>query len=379
MTNQRVHVALGNRSYDVIIGSGVASAAGADIKSLQSMPSAVAIVSDETVAGHHLQTLLDSLDRADVRVRATINVPAGESSKSLEMFGRVARDLLACGLERKDAVVALGGGVVGDLAGYAAASVRRGVPFIQIPTSLLAQVDSSVGGKTGINTPEGKNLLGAFHQPSLVLCDIDMLRTLPDRQFAAGYAEVAKYGLLGDRDFFDWLEANRDALLQRDEAALVRAVRRSVEMKAGIVVRDETEQGDRALLNLGHTFGHALEAWAGFSDRLLHGEAVAIGMVLAFRFSEMYGDKRAPPQSAAQVAAHLKAFGLPTRIGDIPHDPGTRMGPDRETLVALMRQDKKVIGGRITLILAHAIGAARVVRDVDEASIAGFLDDMLTE
>ncbi|MEO0730383.1 MAG: 3-dehydroquinate synthase family protein, partial [Pseudomonadota bacterium] len=231
MTNQRVHVALGNRSYDVIIGSGVASAAGADIKSLQSMPSAVAIVSDETVAGHHLQTLLDSLERADVRVRATINVPAGESSKSLEMFGRVARDLLACGLERKDAVVALGGGVVGDLAGYAAASVRRGVPFIQIPTSLLAQVDSSVGGKTGINTPEGKNLLGAFHQPSLVLCDIDMLRTLPDRQFAAGYAEVAKYGLLGDRDFFDWLEANRDALLQRDEAALVRAVRRSVEMK----------------------------------------------------------------------------------------------------------------------------------------------------
>ncbi|MEO0672672.1 MAG: 3-dehydroquinate synthase, partial [Pseudomonadota bacterium] len=315
--------------------------------------------------------LQTSLEAAGVAVRGVVTVPPGEASKSMATLSQVSDELLASGLERRDLVIALGGGVIGDLAGFAAAIVRRGVAFVQIPTSLLAQVDSSVGGKTGINTAAGKNLLGAFHQPSLVLADIDALATLPDRQLRAGYAEVVKYGLLGDAAFFGWLDDHRGDIAARRADVLQKAVVRSVEMKADIVARDETEQGDRALLNLGHTFGHALEAWAGYSDRLLHGEAIAIGTCQAFRFAEAEG--RCPPQTAARVAGHIKSIGLPTRIADIP---GDRL-PDRETLLGLMAQDKKVVGGQITLILPRAIGAAEIVRDVPKEAIAAFLDSDL--
>ncbi|MEL6871378.1 MAG: 3-dehydroquinate synthase [Pseudomonadota bacterium] len=365
-----VSVALGSRSYDVIVGSGLIADAGHAIAD-RFPKAATAIVTDETVAGLHLPTLQTSLEAAGVAVRGVATVPPGEASKSMATLSQVSDELLASGLERRDLVIALGGGVIGDLAGFAAAIVRRGVAFVQIPTSLLAQVDSSVGGKTGINTAAGKNLLGAFHQPSLVLADIDALATLPDRQLRAGYAEVVKYGLLGDAAFFGWLDDHRGDIAARRADVLRKAVVRSVEMKADIVARDETEQGDRALLNLGHTFGHALEAWAGYSDRLLHGEAIAIGTCQAFRFAEAEG--RCPPQTAARAAGHIKSIGLPTRIADIP---GDRL-PDRETLLGLMAQDKKVVGGQITLILPRAIGAAEIVRDVPKEAIAAFLDSDL--
>ncbi|MEO1265799.1 MAG: 3-dehydroquinate synthase, partial [Pseudomonadota bacterium] len=329
---------------------------------------AVAIVTDTTVAAAQLPQLEAALAASRIRNRAVITVAPGEASKSLPVLARVCDELLGSGLERGDLVIALGGGVIGDLAGFAAAIVRRGVGFVQIPTSLLAQVDSSVGGKTGINAAAGKNLLGAFHQPSLVLADIKTLETLPDRQLRAGYGEVVKYGLLGDAEFFHWLDDNRERFARRDLDVLHRAVVRSVEMKAEIVSRDEREAGDRALLNLGHTFGHALEAWAGYSDRLLHGEAVAIGMAQAFRFSEHLG--RAPPQTAARVAAHLKSVGLPTRIADIP---GGEM-PSRDELLALMAQDKKVRDGQLTFILTRAIGAAEIARDVPQDVVSEFLD-----
>ncbi len=263
--------------------------------------------------------------------------------------------------------MALGGGVIGDLAGFAASILRRGIRFVQIPTTLLAQVDSSVGGKTGINTPQGKNLVGAFHQPSLVLADIDTLATLPARQFRAGYAEMAKYGLLGDAAFFAWLEQNWQAVFARDPAALTHALAVSVQGKADIVVRDETETGDRMLLNLGHTFGHALEAWAGFSDRLLHGEAVAIGICLAFRLSEKLG--HIGNNSLARVTTHFTDLGLPTRIGDIPG--GTR--PEAAELMQIMGQDKKVRAGALTLILVHGIGEAFITRDVPRDKVRDFL------
>jgi 3-dehydroquinate synthase len=258
--------------------------------------------------------------------------------------------------------------VIGDLAGFAASIVRRGIRYVQIPTTLLAQVDSSVGGKTGINTPQGKNLVGAFHQPSLVLADTSVLATLPDRQMRAGYAEVAKYGLIGDPAFFDWLDTNWQKLFRQEPAALMHAIARSVEMKAEIVARDETETGDRALLNLGHTFGHALEAWTGYSDRLLHGEAVSIGMCLALRLSEEL--QYCPPQTAARVAAHLKRAGLPTQIHDIP---GSSELPKPESLMDLMRQDKKVQRGRLTLILVRGIGGAFATRDIESSQIMDFL------
>ena len=269
--------------------------------------------------------------------------------------------MLAQKIERKDLVVALGGGVIGDLAGFAAAILRRGLRFVQIPTTLLAQVDSSVGGKTGINSPQGKNLIGAFHQPSLVLADIDVLTTLTPRDFRAGYGEVAKYGLLGDEGFFDWLEVNA-AGLAGDAALRQRAVRHSVQIKADIVQRDETEQGDRALLNLGHTFGHALESATGYSDRLLHGEGVAIGCTLAFELSAKMG--LCSQEAPSRVAAHFAAMGLPSRIGDIPGHL-----PDDEALIALMAQDKKVQDGRLRFILARGIGQAFVTDDVDPAEL----------
>ena len=359
-----VPVALGGRSYDILIGRDLIGGLGSLIA--DRFPGArAAIVTDATVAGLHAERLKAGLGRTGCL--GTVVVPQGEASKSFVELARVADELLALGVERNDLVIALGGGVVGDLAGFAAAILRRGVRFVQVPTTLLAQVDSSVGGKTGINSRHGKNLVGAFHQPVLVAADTETLRTLPRRQLAAGYAEVAKYGLLGDHALFDWLEQAQAAVLGLEETALRRAIEASCQAKAAIVARDETETGDRALLNLGHTFGHALEAWAGFSDRLLHGEAISIGMVLAFQFSERRG--LCAPGTHSAVAAHLARAGLPTRVAEVP-------GPARPAvteLVQLMAQDKKVRRGHPTLILVRGIGEAFVSRDQSWDEIAEFL------
>jgi 3-dehydroquinate synthase len=278
--------------------------------------------------------------------------------------------LIAAKLERGDVVVALGGGVVGDLAGFCAAAVRRGLDYVQVPTTLLAQVDSSVGGKTAINSRHGKNLVGAFHQPVLVVADTALLDSLPPREFRAGYAEVAKYGLLGDAGFFAWLEANADDVFAGAGAAREHAIATSCRMKAEIVARDERETGDRALLNLGHTFGHAFEAAAGFSGRLLHGEAVALGMALAFDFSARLG--LLPQAEAERVKRHLGKVGLPTHIRDVPGGV-----PGVDALMDLMAQDKKVKRGRLTFILARAVGAAFVAPDVEAAQVRAFLADKL--
>jgi shikimate kinase/3-dehydroquinate synthase len=361
----RIRVALGDRAYDVLIGQGLLPRSGALIADRIGRAKC-AIVTDANVARHHLATLQDALSAQGLFAGAEVLAP-GEAAKSFPVLVRLSERLLEMGLERGDLIVALGGGVIGDLAGFAASILRRGIRFVQIPTTLLAQVDSSVGGKTGINTPQGKNLVGAFHQPSLVLADIDTLATLPIRQFRAGYAEMAKYGLLGDAAFFAWLEQNWQAVFARDPAALTHALAVSVQGKADIVVRDETETGDRMLLNLGHTFGHALEAWAGFSDRLLHGEAVAIGICLAFQLSEKLG--HIGNNSLARVTTHFTDLGLPTRIGDIPG--GTR--PEAAELMQIMGQDKKVRAGALTLILVHGIGEAFITRDVPRDKVWDFL------
>lgn len=365
---RQVHVALGDRAYDVLIGEGLAARAGEIIGSR--LKGRCAIVTDANVAAHHVAALEAALS-AMGRHRGTVVMPAGEATKSFAELGRLSSELLRLGVERGDLVVALGGGVIGDLAGFAAAILRRGVRFVQLPTSLLAQVDSSVGGKTGINTLEGKNLIGAFHQPSLVVADTGLLATLPARELRAGYAEVVKYGLLGNAAFFHWLEEHGRRVLALEKDAILHAVETSVRMKAEIVVRDETETGDRALLNLGHTFGHALEVFTGYSSRLLHGEGVAIGCCLAMRLSEELG--LSPPQTAARVSAHFKASGLPTRIADIPGEQ-----PDAATLVRLMGQDKKVKDGQLTLILARGIGHAFVTREVGAEAVHGFLETQLS-
>jgi 3-dehydroquinate synthase len=295
----------------------------------------------------------------------------GERTKSFPVLARLSERLLEMGLERGGLVIALGGGVIGDLTGLAASLVRRGVRLVQMPTTLLAQVDSSVGGKTGINTPQGKNLIGTFHQPSLVLADIGVLATLPERQLRAGYVEAAKFGLLGDAAFFTWLERNAPAVLARAPAALTHAVAISVQGKADIVARDETETGERMLLNLGHTFGHALEAWAGYSDRLLHGEAVAIGICLAFELSRELG--LVDEASVRRVVRHLADAGLPTRIADVPGAQDAQGGADAATLTAIMGQDKKVRDGKLTFILVRRIGEAFVSRDVTAAMVEDFL------
>ncbi|HPG89561.1 MAG TPA: 3-dehydroquinate synthase, partial [Hyphomicrobium sp.] len=304
--------------------------------------------------------------KAEGMLAGSIVLKPGEGTKSFRELAPLCERLLELGLERGDIVVPFGGGVVGDLAGFAAGILRRGVRFVQIPTSLLAQVDSSVGGKTGINTPQGKNLIGVFHQPNLVIADTDVLTTLPPREVRAGYAEVAKYGLLGDATFFSWLEQNWRGVFGNSGPDLTHAIETSVKAKATIVARDEHETGDRALLNLGHTFGHALEAWTGYSDRLLHGEGVSIGMCLAFRLSEELD--LSPKGTAERVTRHLQAVGLPVHINDIP---GGKANADE--LMRLMAQDKKVQKGRLTFILAHNIGAAFVTRDVDPATVRAFL------
>ena len=360
-----VAVPLGARAYDVLIGPDLLSEAGRLVAGRLGK-ARCGIVTDENVARHHLPALEASL-RAEGRHKGTLVLPPGEQTKSFRELAPLAERLLEMGLERGDVVVAFGGGVIGDLAGFAAGILRRGVRLVQVPTTLLAQVDSSVGGKTGINTPQGKNLIGVFHQPSLVIADTDVLKTLPAREMRAGYAEVAKYGLLGDAAFFAWLEQAHDGVFSFDQETLVTAIEVSVKAKAAIVARDEREAGDRALLNLGHTFGHALEAWTGYSDRLLHGEAVAIGMALAFRFSESLG--LCPAGTAERVARHLEAAGLPTRLADIP-------GPqaDADVLVALMGQDKKVQDGKLAFILVRNIGEAFIQRDVEAAAVRAFLD-----
>lgn len=369
---RKVRVELGERSYDVLIGPGLLQGA-AGLLPQRFGGARYAIVTDERVAASgHLAALEASL-KPSGKLLGSVAMPPGESTKCFAELARLTEALLSMGVERRDLVIALGGGVIGDLAGFASSLLRRGVRFVQIPTSLLAQVDSSVGGKTGINTAQGKNLAGAFHQPSLVLADTALLSTLPDREMRAGYAEVAKYGLLGDADFFRWLESNAQHVLAREPAALIHAVARSVEMKAEIVARDETEQGDRMLLNLGHTFGHAFEAWAGFSDRLLHGEAVALGTALAFRFSEELGI--CPSGTAARVATHLDRLGLPTTVAQIPSNmTGKGKGrPQLADIMRLMSQDKKVQDGRLTFILARDIGSTFVSRDIGREQTERFL------
>ena len=286
-TIERVSVGLGARSYEILIGADLLGSAGALIGPLLKRPFA-AIVTDETVASLHLETLRQGLAAQGIASEPVI-LPPGETTKSWDRLGETVERLLALKVERDDLIIAFGGGVIGDLAGFAAAILRRGVGFVQVPTTLLAQVDSSVGGKTGINARAGKNLIGAFHQPRLVLADLAVLETLTERELLAGYAEVVKYGLLGDAAFFGWLETEGLRLRDGDRAARLQAIRRSCQMKADVVARDETERGDRALLNLGHTFGHALEAATGYSDRLLHGEGVSIGMALAFETSARMG------------------------------------------------------------------------------------------
>ncbi|TCP42170.1 3-dehydroquinate synthase [Rhodovulum marinum] len=366
---ETVHVALPGRAYDIRIGPGLLARAGAEIGPLLARPR-VAILTDETVAALHLDALRAGLAASGIDEAPALALPPGEATKGWPQFSRAVEWLIEQKVERRDMVVALGGGVIGDLAGFAAAVLRRGVRFVQVPTTLLAQVDSSVGGKTGINSPLGKNLIGAFHQPSLVLADTGVLQTLAPRDFLAGYGEVVKYGLLGDAAFFDWLEANGPALAAGDMAARIHAVRRSCEMKAAIVERDETEQGDRALLNLGHTFCHALEAATGYSDRLLHGEGVAIGCALAFELSARMG--LCSQEDPSRVRAHLAAMGMKKDLADIP---GAL--PEADALIDLMAQDKKVQDGRVRFILARGIGRAFVTSDIDAALLRSMLADAL--
>jgi 3-dehydroquinate synthase len=361
----RVPVALGERSYDILIGAGLVARAGSLIRGV--LPkSRVAVVTDETVAALHLPAFTDALRSAGVETAAVV-VPAGEGSKSFPQLERVVDAVIAGRFERGDAVVALGGGVVGDLAGFAAGIVRRGMRFVQVPTTLLAQVDSSVGGKTGINVVHGKNLVGVFHQPDLVIADTGVLDTLSAREFRAGYAEVAKYGLIDDAGFFAWLEDQWRAVFAGG-AARAHAIAVSCRSKAAIVARDERETGDRALLNLGHTFGHALEAAAGYTGALVHGEAIAVGMVLAHDFSvrmNLMG-----PDDALRVRRHLDAVGLPTRLDQVPMPL-----PDADGLLGLILQDKKVVRGALTFILTRGIGEAFIARDVPPEAVRAFLAD----
>jgi 3-dehydroquinate synthase len=358
-----VPVALGARSYDVVIEAGLLAHAGDQLASLapgRRMP----IVADANVAPH-LDTLRASLEKAGIASEATV-IPAGEASKSWATLERLTDRLLELGVERGDHVIALGGGVIGDLVGFATAILKRGCGFVQIPTTLLAQVDSSVGGKTGINTRAGKNLIGAFHQPKIVLIDPTVLDTLPARELRAGYAEVVKYGLIDDAAFFAWCEEHGPALLAGDAQARVYAIAHSVRAKARIVGEDEFETtGRRALLNLGHTFGHALEAEAGFSDRLLHGEAVAAGCALAFGYSAAHG--LCPVQDAVRVAAHWQAVGLPDGLAT------AGITASAERLVDHMRHDKKASGGHVPFLLARGIGQTYLDKQVSLDDVRSFL------
>jgi 3-dehydroquinate synthase len=363
----RVEVPLPGRAYDILVGRGRMAESGQRLAALKAR--AAAVVTDAAVGRLYAGPLVAGLEEAGLRV-GVVTVEPGEGSKGFATYAEVCEAVLAHKIERGDLVVALGGGVVGDLAGFVAATLRRGVRLVQLPTTLLAQVDSSVGGKTGINARAGKNLVGAFHQPSLVIADTALLDSLPPRELKAGYAEVVKYGLIDDPAFYDWCEAKAERILvggpERDHA-----VAQSCRAKAAMVVRDETEQGDRALLNLGHTFAHALERITGYdSARLVHGEAVAIGLNLAFRFSARLG--LAPGQDAERVRRHLARVGLPTSLQDVPGGWGSP-----EALLEAMAQDKKVKAGRLTFILARGIGRSFIAPDVDAAEVRAFLEGEL--
>ena len=361
--SEEIAVELGARRYPIHVGAGLIAKAGALLKPIAKGP--VPVVTDSHVAALHLEPLLAAMRAAGIDARQIVLEP-GEATKSFGELKRLCGALLDLGVDRGGLIVALGGGVIGDLVGFAAGILKRGVDFAQVPTTLLAQVDSSVGGKTAISVKQGKNLIGLFHQPRLVIADIAVLGTLPRRELLAGYAEVAKYGALGDAEFFAWLEANAARALAGDEAALTHAVAHSCRVKAAVVARDERESGERALLNLGHTFGHGLEAATGFSQRLLHGEGVAIGMVLAFRLSERLG--LSPAADTARLIAHLKAVGLPTAISDVP---GPRPGVD--ALLAHMAHDKKAKDGRIVFVLAKGLGKTFTTAEVPAESLRAVL------
>jgi 3-dehydroquinate synthase len=363
-TQQSVRVALDARSYDIEIGADLLALAGAHIAP-HLKRDRVAIVTDSHVAKHHLQTLQAALTHAGIASTTSI-IPAGENSKSFGRLEQLCGWLLDEKIERDDCVIALGGGVIGDLTGFAAAIVRRGLRFIQIPTTLLAQVDSSIGGKTAINAAQGKNLIGAFFQPELVLVDTQVLNTLPARELRAGYAEIVKYGALGNAAFFDWLEANGGDVLAGDAAAQTYAIAESCRSKAGIVARDERESGERALLNLGHTFGHAFEALTGYSNTLLHGEAVALGMVLAFDLSVARG--HCAPEDAARLKALLEAAALPVTMKRIGNGNFAA-----DALVGAMAQDKKVKSGKMRFVLVEGLGKSFLTDTVSPADLRAFL------
>jgi len=370
MTTETITVKMGRKSYDILVGDGLIDGAAEHLTKVLKRRKAF-IVTDETVAGLHLERLMASLEAGGIACHATI-LPPGEKNKDFAHLQQMTDSLLDAGAERSDTLVALGGGVIGDMTGFAAAILRRGMDFVQVPTTLLAQVDSSVGGKTGIDTRQGKNLIGAFHQPRLVLADTGVLETLPRRELLAGYAEVLKYGLLGDATFFDWLTRRGSEVIDENGRARRQAIATCCRFKAEIVARDETETGERALLNLGHTFGHALEVAAGFEAGLLHGEAVAIGMTMAFALSAQL--ELCQPDEAAWMRRHLDAIGLPTH----PAQCGLG-GVSAASLMAHMAQDKKVRDGRVTFVLAHGIGEAFLTRDVEPATVESFLEAFLRD
>jgi 3-dehydroquinate synthase len=361
---ERLRVALGERSYDIVVGEEILAEAGRHMAPVLRQPR-VFVVTDQRVADLHLAGLERALDEAGIDYDALV-LPPGEQTKDFAHLEDLAGRLLDRKVERRCALVALGGGVIGDLTGFAAAILLRGIDFIQVPTTLLAQVDSSVGGKTGINMPQGKNLVGSFHQPRLVLADTEVLSTLPRRELLAGYAEVVKYGLIGDPEFFAWLEGHGVGVIDGDPAARRHAVVTSCAAKAAIVAADEREQGARALLNLGHTFAHAIEAETGYTDELLHGEAVAIGMVMAFELSERLG--LCPAEDAARARRHLAAVGLPTGLESIAGRIWTAA-----SLLDHMRSDKKVRGGRVAFVLARGIGRAFLSEEVDLSDVEALL------
>ena len=363
-----VNVALGARAYDVLIGDGLLARAGTLLAPLLARPRAV-VVTDETVAGLHLATLGAALDAAAIHHEAIV-LPPGEATKDVRHLGDLLDGLLDRDVERSDTVIAMGGGVIGDVVGFAASILRRGVGLVHLPTTLLAQVDSAIGGKTGINTRHGKNLVGSFHQPRLVLADRAVLETLPERDLRAGYAEIVKYGLLGDADFFAWLERHGAGVIGGDARARHTAVATACRAKAEVVAADERETGTRAVLNLGHTFAHAVEAETGYNERLLHGEAVAIGMVMAFEMSARLGLCAAG--DVARVRRHLAAVSLPTS----PSEAGLA-GWNTARLIDHMRQDKKVRDGKLTFVLVRGIGQAFVSREVDADDVLAVLEGAL--
>ncbi|MBO6825487.1 MAG: 3-dehydroquinate synthase [Sneathiella sp.] len=367
--DQVVRVPLGDRSYDILVGDQLIERAGEKIAPLL-RKKRVAIITDETVAKIHLEKLIQSLADAQIESVSVI-LPAGEKTKSFDQFGKLLEILLSHQINRDEALVALGGGVIGDITGFAAATLRRGVDFIQIPTTLLSQVDSSVGGKTGINSPHGKNLIGAFYQPKLVLADVGALSTLPKRELLAGYAEVVKYGLLGDFEFYEWLEKNGEAVVDGDIFARIEAVKRSVQAKADIVSKDEKEGGVRALLNLGHTFGHALEAETQYGPHLVHGEGVAIGMLMAMDLSVRLGHLQI--QDVSRVQQHYMSTGL---LAKLPKIDGILW--ESNALLQHMYQDKKVDQGRLTFILMRAIGDAFITQEASNDLVLQTLEQFIS-